>query len=308
MPMAQINGARTHYHVTGSGTPILFITPPLLTGESFNYQRAQLSDDFQVITYDIRGHGRSERSPVPLSYPLLIEDIKQLIDHLGLEKVYICGYSTGGQLALEAMLTYPDRFLGGIIISGMSEVSDWYLRARVSAAQYIARLGLKRALAALISYGIADSRQSFKQMYRHAKHGNTRDMSRYYQITKKNNCTSRLRRITAPILLIYGKKDWSFYRYARILQKHLHHYTMHMIDGVSHQIPIKAAGEMNRTIRAWIHEQSGMQIGHDQLSERKASRQKLDQPTSQAEQDEREIVFTPSHEIPWDSEPKALKI
>lgn len=256
MPMAQINGVRMHYHVKGSGLPILFVPPPLLTLETFNYQKEQLSDAFQVITYDLRGHGQSGRSSAPLSYPLLAEDIKQLLDLLGLRQAYICGYSTGGQLALAAMLAYPDRFLGGIVVSGMSEVSDLYLRLRITAAEYVSKLRCKRLLCSLMTAGNSDSRQTFQQLYGQARKGHSKSFGEYFKISREYNCTSRLRAIKAPILLIYGQKDPSFFRYARILQNGLPHCTLHMIPGVKHQIPVKAPGEMNRVIRAWVEEQS----------------------------------------------------
>jgi pimeloyl-ACP methyl ester carboxylesterase len=49
-----------------------------------------------MITFDIRGHGKSQYSNKPLTFPLIVEDIKLLLDHLEVEKAFICGYSTGG--------------------------------------------------------------------------------------------------------------------------------------------------------------------------------------------------------------------
>ncbi|MDF2651943.1 MAG: alpha/beta hydrolase, partial [Paenibacillus sp.] len=54
MPLENINGTMLHYETRGDGVPIVFIHPPLLTSANFRYQQAQLSDEFQVITFDIR--------------------------------------------------------------------------------------------------------------------------------------------------------------------------------------------------------------------------------------------------------------
>lgn len=91
--------------------PYCFIHPPLLTSEVFVYQK-QLSQHFQVITYDIRGHGSSQASERPLSIELMARDIRMLLDEIGIEQAYLCGYSTGGMILLEALLAYPERFLG----------------------------------------------------------------------------------------------------------------------------------------------------------------------------------------------------
>lgn len=132
MAFMMVNGCRLYYTVQGQGTPILFIHPPVLTHFNFKYQMEELSKYFKVITFDIRGHGRSSFSRQPLTYPLIVEDMKQLLDHLDIQKAFICGYSTGGPIALEFLLTKPNRAWGGIVISGISEVSDWVLKNRIA--------------------------------------------------------------------------------------------------------------------------------------------------------------------------------
>jgi pimeloyl-ACP methyl ester carboxylesterase len=253
MPIACVNGIRLHYHLKGNkGIPILFVPPPLLTEESFQYQKIQLADRFRVLTYDVRGHGHSEPSREPLTYPLLVEDIRQLLDLLQLPQVYICGYSTGGQLALAAMLTYPDRFLGGIIVSGMPGVSDWYLRMRITLAEWFTRLRLKRALTSLISLGNADSLRTFRNLYGSARLGDVRNLGQYYRISKKTSYVSRLGEITKPMLLIYGSKDKGFYRYADVLHRRLPNSTLCMLQNQKHHIPMKAARDMNELIAQFI--------------------------------------------------------
>lgn len=121
MPTAYINGTDLYYEKRGDGFPIIFIHPPLLTSANFRYQQVQLAGQFTVITFDIRGHGRSGASEALVTYDLIVEDMLRLLDHLSIPEAYVCGYSTGGSIALEAMLTHPDRFTGGILVSAMSE-------------------------------------------------------------------------------------------------------------------------------------------------------------------------------------------
>src|SRR5690606_126292 len=116
MPMISVNGVDLHVHQQGrnNAPAIVFIHPPLLNSENFNYQMASLSDEFRTIAFDLRGHGFSGSSGQAFSYALLAEDIKQLLDKLDIEKAYLCGYSTGATVALEAMLAHPERYYGGI--------------------------------------------------------------------------------------------------------------------------------------------------------------------------------------------------
>jgi pimeloyl-ACP methyl ester carboxylesterase len=254
MPIAEVNGTKLHYHITGKeGTPIVFIHPPLLTTQTFNYQKAQLSDEFKVITFDIRGHGESMPSERRVTYPLIIEDIRQLLDLLGEKKAYLCGYSTGGGIVLEGMLTYPERFIGGIVVSGMSEVNDIYNQARIWLAAKVSKWSaFKRPLAAMISSGNADMGLTFHNLYGSALKGDARNMHQYYRYCLTYNCTHRVPAIKNPVLLIYGEKDTSFHRYAHLLHDKLPNSSLYFIKDAKHQIPIKNAMRMNDLIRLWI--------------------------------------------------------
>jgi pimeloyl-ACP methyl ester carboxylesterase len=248
MPMLDVKGVSLYYKVKGNGTPIVFIHPPLLTSENFRYQMEALSQDFKVITFDIRGHGRSLYSNQSITYPLIVEDIKGLLDHLGIEKAFLCGYSTGASIALEFMLTYSDRSLGSILVSGMSEVSDFYLRKRISLAVKLANPRTFSFLAQAITWGNSDTKETFRKLYNGAVKGNARNINQYYQYSLKYNCTNQLENIDLPILMVYGKKDKSFHRYANLLKEKLPCSDLKFIDKEKHQIPTKAARELNHLI------------------------------------------------------------
>lgn len=252
MPFAAVNGTSLHYHVTGDGFPLLFIHPPLLNEENFNYQKAQMADEYKVVTFDIRGHGHSPYSPQPITYQLITEDMKQLCDFLDIDKAIVAGYSTGGSIALEALLTYPDRFVGGIVISGMSELTDWFNVSRVSLANGLSAVKFKRLLGGAISYGNADHNITFQNLYKGAVQGDIRNIRQYYRYCLKYNCTDRLKAIDQPVLLIYGEKDVSFHRYADILHRDLENSSLQIIRGVSHQIPTKKPRALHRAINIWM--------------------------------------------------------
>lgn len=81
----------------------------------------------RVIGMDDRGHGQSGKPHDPEAYgPHLVEDVGNLLDHLGLEKVDYVGYSMGSQIGLRFLVAHPERVnravLGGI---GMSVTTPW---------------------------------------------------------------------------------------------------------------------------------------------------------------------------------------
>jgi pimeloyl-ACP methyl ester carboxylesterase len=255
MPFAQINGTTMHYHSKGSGLPIIFVHPPLLEGNNFIYQLEQLSDSYQIITFDIRGHGQSRYSELPITFQLLAQDICTLLEFLKIKKACICGYSTGGSVALETILSYPDRFYGGILLSAMSEVSDPVLKSRFWASIYASEFQAKRFLTAAITWGNANSFQTFKKLYSASIKGDIRNPKQYYRRGMTYNCTQSLKYIRVPMLLLYGEKDSGFHKYAKILKNHLPFSTLYFIKNAKHQLPTKWSGPMNELIRQWIEGQ-----------------------------------------------------
>lgn len=257
MPYGTVNGAKLHYHVTGRGIPLIFVHPPLLNQQIFNYQKAQLADSFNIITFDIRGHGLSPYSEAPVTYTLIAEDMRQLLHDLGIRQAVACGYSTGGGVALQAMLTYPDVFIGGVMISAMPEVSDWFLSARIRLAEGISRLKGKRLLGGAVGWGNADMSLTFQNLYKGAIEGDIRNIRQYYSASRSFSCTDRLPGVKQPVLLLYGKEDTSFHRYARLMDEKLPDSTLVYVEGAGHQLPTKAPRTCNRLMEEWVRRHFG---------------------------------------------------
>ncbi|MGM0776070.1 MAG: alpha/beta fold hydrolase [Bacillota bacterium] len=253
MPMINMNSASLYYTVKGSGTPIVFIHPPVLTSVNFKYQLEELSKNFQIITFDIRGHGKSPYSPEPITYPLIIEDIIRLLDLLNINKAFLCGYSTGGSIVLEFLLTFPERALGGIAIGAMPDVNDDYLRKKISLGIKLSSKGAINLLAWSISWNNSNSIKLFKNMFSEAKKGDYRNIEQYYRYSLKYNCVNQLNEIKLPTLLVYGKKDKPFHSYARQLHEKLPQNELCFIENVDHRIPTKAAKELNRLIFQFVN-------------------------------------------------------
>src|SRR5688572_23583034 len=79
------------------------------SGEMFGPTTASLAENHQVIVVDLQGHGRTADSDRPLDIRLMADDIAALIDHLGLGKPDLVGYSLGGGVAFFTALKYPEK-------------------------------------------------------------------------------------------------------------------------------------------------------------------------------------------------------
>jgi pimeloyl-ACP methyl ester carboxylesterase len=76
----------------------------------------ELSNTFQVIALDSRGHGQSDKPHDPNSYGMnLVEDSIRLLDHLKIQKAHVEGYSMGGAIIMAMLAFHPERLRTAVI-------------------------------------------------------------------------------------------------------------------------------------------------------------------------------------------------
>jgi pimeloyl-ACP methyl ester carboxylesterase len=241
-----------YYQAKGNGVPIVFIHPPLLTSANFTYQIQDLSTSYQTIVFDIRGHGRSGYSKVPITYPLISQDILHLLDHLKINKAIICGYSTGGSIALDFLLSYPERAFGGILISAMSEVNDWLLRKEIEVGVKLSKKNTFPMLARGICFSNADNKKIYHDLLEDARKGQVENIKEYYQFSMNYNCTSQLKNINVPMLSLYGENNKQFHPYSHMINLRLTENELIFIKDGRHHLPTKSAEEVNHQIKLFV--------------------------------------------------------
>jgi pimeloyl-ACP methyl ester carboxylesterase len=134
MPVFDSRGIKIHYREVGSGEAVVLVHGFASTAEH-NWGGtgwiAALSEKYRAIAPDVRGHGLSDKphSPEAYGYASMGADVTRLMVHLGIERAVLVGYSMGSSIAIELMLTHPERFraivLGGIAYDdGLEDKAD----------------------------------------------------------------------------------------------------------------------------------------------------------------------------------------
>jgi pimeloyl-ACP methyl ester carboxylesterase len=103
---AEVMGTRLYYEVAGSGRPMILIHGFTLDSRMWDDQFESFAQQYQVIRYDLRGFGKSSL-PNSESYSYA-DDLKALIDHLGVSHAYVIGLSMGGKIAIDFALEHPE--------------------------------------------------------------------------------------------------------------------------------------------------------------------------------------------------------
>jgi pimeloyl-ACP methyl ester carboxylesterase len=123
----EIQGARIWYAEWGkksSRPPVLLLHGGFGNSNYFGHLIPVLvAHGYRVIAMDSRGHGRSTRDDAPMSYHLMAGDVIGLLDHLGVPRVYLVGWSDGGCTGFDLALNHPDRLAGLFAFGANADVS-----------------------------------------------------------------------------------------------------------------------------------------------------------------------------------------
>lgn len=118
MPKAPINGINLYYEDHGKGFPIIFTHGFAGTARSWEGQVAAFTRKYRFITYDMRGHSRTDAPDDASQYGLdtIVEDMHQLLRHLGVRRAVVGGLSLGGYLTIHFYHQHPEMTAAAILI------------------------------------------------------------------------------------------------------------------------------------------------------------------------------------------------
>ncbi len=114
---AEINGARVYYEVAvaGAGETVTLIHAGIADTRMWDAQFAALAQHYRVIRYDQRGYGQTTAPTMPFSR---VDDLRALLDQLGVKRTALIGCSMGGTVALDYTLTYPQQVSALMTVAG----------------------------------------------------------------------------------------------------------------------------------------------------------------------------------------------
>ena len=122
-----VNGISLAYRVIGDGEPLVLLHGGLGTGEEWSPLFDDFSTHYRLIVPDLRWHGRSTNPQGLFSYEDMASDIFALLDHLGIGKVRVIGFSMGGLTLMHMAIGQPERLETIVFLSGaLGYLPVWY--------------------------------------------------------------------------------------------------------------------------------------------------------------------------------------
>jgi pimeloyl-ACP methyl ester carboxylesterase len=150
MPYANNNGVKIYYEVEGKGPPLVLAHG---VGGNLNMWRKVggyvdvLKNDYQLILFDDRGHGRSDKPHDAADYgSKMTDDVISILDSMHISRAYYFGYSMGARIGYYLAAIHGDRF-GGFILGGAGVIDAATFRARAEVTQNLMNLPKDRQAA-----------------------------------------------------------------------------------------------------------------------------------------------------------------
>ena len=123
---AAVNSLDMYYEIHGSGDPLILLHGGVGAVEMFGEVLPLLVEGRQVIGVDLQAHGRTADIDRPMTFEAMADDVAALIEHLGLERADVMGYSLGGGVALQTAIRHPGVVRKLVLVSTPFERDGWY--------------------------------------------------------------------------------------------------------------------------------------------------------------------------------------
>lgn len=123
---AAVNGLDMYYEIHGSGEPLILLHGGVGAIEMFGEVLPLLVEGRQVIGVDLQAHGRTADIDRPMTFEAMADDVAALIEHLGLERADVMGYSLGGGVALQTAIRHPEVVRKLVLVSTPFKRDGWY--------------------------------------------------------------------------------------------------------------------------------------------------------------------------------------
>lgn len=138
--MSKLAPDGTAYDVTGEGPPVVLIHGLGLSRRLWDAHLAAFAG-CGVLNYDLYGHGQSSRSPNEASLSVLADQLAALMDHIGMARAHIVGFSIGGMINRRFALDYPDKVASLVILNSPHNRGDVAQKAVETRAKSVREQG-----------------------------------------------------------------------------------------------------------------------------------------------------------------------
>ncbi len=268
MPHVRANGVNIYYEITGQGRPLLLIAGLGYGLWLWHKMVPGLAERFQVIAFDNRGSGQTDKPDGPYNVQMMAADAAGLLDTLGISRAHVMGHSMGGFIAQELVLSRPD-LVDRLILSSTNFGGPNHIPVTPAAmAVMMDRSGdpldvIRRGIAVACAPGFAEARPEVIQEIVAYRLSNPVPPAQYQAqlavglglIGAEACFEKRLPNVQVSTLLFFGEHDQVVPPgNADLLARQIPHSTIRILPGAGHVYSLEKPAEAVAVVTAFLSE------------------------------------------------------
>ena len=261
MPVVRIGNHLLHYETSGDGESLLLLHGLGSSALDWYEQIPAFSSRYQVIAPDLAGFGRSDKLTQPHSVAEYANDMFGLLDHLGIDRCHVFGYSMGGAVAFQMGAEMPGRVLSLIILNSLpsfvldtaAKRREYYLRL------LIVRLFGMKPLASMMTRRLLPKEEHRAIGEKMAERYARTDRKSYLEALKALvvwSVVDRLDVLTMPVLMISADQDYTPVEEKRNYLEQMPNARLEVISDSRHATPVDQAEALNKIVLEFLAETS----------------------------------------------------
>jgi pimeloyl-ACP methyl ester carboxylesterase len=269
MPVVTVGDINIYYEVHGEGEPLLLIMGYGASSRWWLSQVSALSQEYQVIVFDNRGTGQSDKPDTPCTIKMMADDAARLLETIGIEAAHVFSASMGGMIAQELVLNHPEKVISLILgcttpggrnttlpdREAMSFLSNHERRQQLSLEEQSRELLPFLFTDEFINknHKIVDAFTSEIYRYPTPVHG----YRRHWEAIMSFNVYDRIPEIKVPTLIMAGTADRLISaENSRILASRIPDAKLIIFENMRHQFISEIAEEVNRAVLEFLGKHS----------------------------------------------------
>jgi pimeloyl-ACP methyl ester carboxylesterase len=248
---ADVSGVKIVYESRGAGPALVCCHAFAVDRNMWLPQLAHFARTHLVVTFDQRGSGESDHpvpavgAPDPYTVDAFAEDLRGVLDDLGIRRARILGLSMGGATAIRFATRWPERVEGLVLASTMaSRLPEELIERARRVEEVLARDGLREAFrfyfgGSLFKQVPRDSRSdAILDMYaaRATPHG---FLGCYAVTIDRPSMIEKLARIQAPTLILVGERDTLYLEEAESMASRIPNARKVIMKGLGHAMSVE---------------------------------------------------------------------
>ncbi len=262
MSVALVNGVNLYYEVTGKGFPLIWSHEVAGDFRSWNPQVKFFSRRYQTITYNARGYPPSDVPVEPKAYSQehAVEDLYQLLQHLGIQQAYVGGLSMGGNVALNFCIAHPEMAKALVTAATGSGTTDReaFVNRREDFARRLETEGIKAATERytcepnriqLLRKDPKSGQEFLEGLASHSAIGLALTLRGV--LLKRPSIfalESKLQQLTVPTLIMVGDEDTSCIEPALFMRRNIPNSGLAIFPKAGHAINLEESDTFNRVV------------------------------------------------------------